>query len=152
MEAGAAEPASRSVSRSPWAYAACGLGLVGVGAAVVLGLGTAPVPEVVAGVLAAWGLQVAAFPALWRSLERGRPATGAWVTGMGVRLGGLAVAFAVVMAGAAEVALGVAYGLSLLALLLLEATWLALWAPSTASEPHAGRAAGSEGRGGGGEA
>lgn len=128
---------------------------MGVGAAVVLGLGTAaPVPEVVAGVLAAWGLQVAAFPALWRSLRRGRPATRAWVTGMGVRLGGLAVAFAVVMAGAAEVALGVAYGLSLLALLLLEATWLALWAPSTAKGPHAGRdgATGSEGRGGGGEA
>lgn len=151
MGAGATEPASRSVVRSPGAYAACGLGLVGGGTAVVLGLGTAPVPEVVAGVLAAWGLQVAAFPALWRSLQRGRPATGAWVTGMGVRLGGLAVAFAVVMAGAAEVALGAAYGLSLLALLLLEATWLALWAPS---EPHAGRdgAAGSEGRGGGGEA
>lgn len=95
-----------------------------------------------AGAGAAWAIQAAAVWALVGKLDAGRPVLRVWVAGMGARLGGLALVF---VAGATTALptgdLLLAYGVEILALLLLEAAWLA-WrgTPGVRAGARGGRA------------
>ena len=95
--------------------------LVGsVVAAIATGGSVGPV----AGLAIAWSIQAVAFWRLEAALEDGRSATPAWIGGLLVRFTGLVVLGSIVFAGAADSALAVAYGVSMLVMLLLEAGWL----------------------------
>lgn len=136
---GAARAAS-PVSR-PWTVGA----YVAVSVAVAAGTGwamTALVPgsarPVAVGSGSAWALQALAFRWLAPPLSRGRPVLRPWVGGMAVRFGGLAVlGVAGYWSALPVVDMLVAYGVTLFALLVLEAVWL--WKRRPASERGAGR-------------
>lgn len=115
-------------------YAGLSLALVAAGTFLALRLRPSLArPEALWGASAAWVLQAIAFAALYRALARGGSAVGAWVAGIGARVGGLALAFVVVAMGPVRPALGIVFGLSLLGLLLLESAWLALDGPRPAA-------------------
>ena len=82
--------------------------------------------QVAAGLALAVAVQAASFWPLASALETGRPATVAWVAGMAARVGGLMLLWALsALAGLGrEVVL--AYAFALVAVLMLEAVWLAL--------------------------
>lgn len=81
---------------------------------------------VIAGTGAAWAIQAAAIWALVSALDAGRPVARVWVAGIGARLGGLALVAVVGVTTSLPVEdLSLAYGVEILALLLLEAGWLA---------------------------
>ena len=94
-----------------------------------------PVADVVVGAGAAWVLQAVAFAMLYRALAAGVSAVRTWIAGMGARLGGLTMAFILMVAGPASGALGAAFGLALLGLLLLEAAWLTVAPPAPRGTP-----------------
>lgn len=96
--------------------------LVGAGVAVALVGGPA---ERAWGIWMAWVIQAAAFWRLDAALAGRRDATRAWVGGMAVRAGGLVVTGALAMMDRASTDLPVAYGITMLVLLLAEAGWLA---------------------------
>lgn len=77
------------------------------------------------GIAAAWTLQAAVFWRLDRALAERRDATKAWLGGIAVRAGGLGVTAALTLTDRAGADLPVAYGITMLVLLLAEAGWLA---------------------------
>ena len=116
--------ADRSGTRRMAYVATTTLLAIAGGAAAVAG-GAAP-GQVAAGLALAVAVQAASFWPLATALETGRPATVAWVAGMGARFGGLMLLWALsALAGLGrEVVL--AYAFALVTFLMLEAAWLAL--------------------------
>jgi hypothetical protein len=79
------------------------------------------------GVGAAWAVQAISFWALARGLDAGEPVARIWIVGIAGRFfTGVAVWALSALAGAPTRALMIAYGMSLVAFLLLEAGWLAV--------------------------
>ncbi|MDE2944497.1 MAG: hypothetical protein OXT63_09885 [Gemmatimonadota bacterium] len=78
------------------------------------------------GIAAAWLIQVVAVWPLNRALLAGRRATRPWLSGIGLRMGGLVVTGGLAWTGSATPDLPIAYGLAMLVLLWTEALWLAL--------------------------
>jgi hypothetical protein len=74
---------------------------------------------------AAWGAQtIASFP-LIRSLNAGRNASGWWIAGMVGRAAALLATMFLAAAGVVSRDAGIVFGLSLTALIIMEAVWLA---------------------------
>lgn len=106
-------------------YGLACLALTGPGGAAAL-LAGAPAAEVWAGGLSAWAIQVAAFWPLWGRIRRGERALHVWVAGIAARLAGLGVlVLAAAPAGLEAAPAAVAYGLTIVVLLWVEAWWLA---------------------------
>ena len=108
-------------------YLAATLGLLALGSGYLLATGTERRVAWVTGGLTAWLIQAPAYWVLVGRLERGLDATRAWLAGMGARLGGfavLAVASWVTDLPAGPIA--AAYGMAMIAFLVLEAVWLAI--------------------------
>lgn len=114
---------------SPWTrggYLAATAAVVGGGVVVAERAGLAAVSDLALGAGAAWLLQGVSYWWLAGALGRAARAVRPWVAGIALRLGGLAVL--AVAGGAPELSrreLLIAYLLTLVALLLLEAAWLA---------------------------
>lgn len=104
--------------------ALCGVLAAGVAAtAAAAGLGDARSVGVALGL--AWVLQAPAFWLLDRALDRQERVVPIWVGGMGVRLGGLAVAaVAGGRPGWERVDMVLAYAVAMVLFLTLEAVWL----------------------------
>lgn len=121
--------------RSRIGYLVTTLGLLGLGGGYLLATGAERgIPWILGGV-AAWLIQAPAYWALVGRLEAGLDATRAWLAGMGARLGGfavLAVASWVTDLPAGPIA--AAYGMVMIAFLVLEAVWLASFR-SNAKQP-----------------
>jgi len=101
--------------------------LLCVGGAVAAIVGGHPVLAVVAGVGTAWLVQAVSFWFLAGGLERGEVVTRMWVAGIAGRLGvGILLWVLAALAGAPTRVLMIAYGMTLVAFLLLEAGWLAV--------------------------
>ncbi|MFQ5678932.1 MAG: hypothetical protein ACE5HP_05690 [Gemmatimonadota bacterium] len=100
------------------------------GLAVLVGRDGPSSGAVAAGVATAWVIQAVAFWKLLAVLYRGGSLLRVWAGGIGARAGGLVLAFA---AGATSSLptrwLLLGYGVEILALLLLEAAWLAVGNP-----------------------
>ena len=100
------------------------LAAVGVVAAAV---GGHSVLAVAIGAGTAWLVQAFSFWILAGGLESGKKITRVWIAGMGARFGvGIAVWGLAALAGAPTRTLMIAYGMALVAFLLLEAGWLAV--------------------------
>lgn len=104
--------------------AACAVVAIGVWAgADAAGLGDAR--SLGAGSGLAWVLQAAAFSLLVRALERQERVVPVWIGGIGVRLGGLAVAaVAGGRPGWDRIDMVLAYAVTMVLFLMLEAVWL----------------------------
>ena len=90
-------------------------------------IGGHPVLPVATGVSAAWIVQAVSFWALAGGLESGDRVMRVWMAGIAGRFGaGVLVWALAALAGAPTRALMIAYGMALVAFLLLEAGWLAL--------------------------
>jgi len=114
-------------------YVAVTLGLAALGTAAAA-IGGHPVRAVAIGCGVAWAVQAGAFWHLAGGLREGRPVTRSWIAGMAARLGVGALLWLLgVLAGAPARELMVAYGLTLVIFLLLEAGWLALATAGPAS-------------------
>ena len=101
--------------------------LLCVGGAVAAIVGGHPALAVVAGVGTAWIVQAVSFWFLAGGLERGEVVTRMWVAGIAGRLGvGILLWVLAALAGAPTRVLMIAYGMALVAFLLLEAGWLAV--------------------------
>ena len=102
------------------------LALAGAGSAAAIAGGHPALP-VVLGVGTAWVVQAASFWLLAGGLASGDPVTRIWITGIAGRFGvGILVWGLAALAGAPTRVLMIAYGLALVAFLLLEAGWLAV--------------------------
>jgi hypothetical protein len=98
---------------------------VGLGCAAAVPAG-APAVEAWTGGLSAWAVQTAAFWPLWGRIRRGERALRVWVAGIAARLAGLGVlVVAAAPAGLDPAPAAVAYGLTIVVLLWVEAWWLA---------------------------
>lgn len=95
--------------------------LVLIGAATVL-LGG--VGERTLGMFVAWVLQLLAFRPLVSALSERRDATRAWLGGLVLRAAGLIATGGLALSGRAGSDLPIAYGTTMLVLLLVEAGWL----------------------------
>jgi len=95
--------------------------LVMIGVAIVL-RGAAVEPVV--GMLSAWVIQGVAFRGLVKALDARRDATRAWLGGIWGRSAGLVALGAASFAGLASPDLPVAFALTMLVLMLVEAAWL----------------------------
>lgn len=85
-----------------------------------------PAAEAWTGGLSAWAIQAAAFWPLWGRIRRGERALRVWVAGIAVRVAGLgALVVAAAPAGLDPAPAAVAYGLTIVVLLWVEAWWLA---------------------------
>jgi len=114
------------LSRGRLGYLGVTFGLLAGGSAVVLA--TAPDRRAgwLAGGVAAWLIQAPAYWVLVGRLEGGLDATGPWLAGIGARFGGLALLAAGSWAlGLPTGPVALAYGIAMLAFLILEAIWLA---------------------------
>lgn len=100
------------------------LAAAGIAAAIV---GGKPAWQVTLGAGAAWVVQAISFWALAGGLAAGEPVARIWIAGIAGRFiaGGLVWGLAA-LAGAPTRAMMIAYGMALVAFLLLEAGWLAL--------------------------
>jgi hypothetical protein len=99
-----------------------GLGtLVLVGAATVM---TGGARDLMIGMFAAWVLQLLAFQPLARALSERRDATRAWLGGLGIRGAGLVATGGLALSGVVGSDLPVAYGTTMMVLLMVEAGWL----------------------------
>lgn len=149
-EPGAPGP-RRAAAMARSSYLAATLLLSGAAAAVAVAAGVAGAKPVATGVGAAWAIQAIAFWKLVGALYSGRAVLRAWVAGMGARAGGLVLAF---LAGGwtplAARELVLSYGLAMVALLLLEAAWLAARRPPGAPAGTGGGDRGAPPGGGGG--
>jgi hypothetical protein len=76
------------------------------------------------GTVAAWAVQCFAFRRLDTALSTGVDPRGPWLGGIAARASGLLIAGAAVRLGAASVDLPIAYGLTMVVLLFVEAGWL----------------------------
>jgi len=118
------------LSRGTIGYLGVTLGLLAGGSAVVLA--TAPDRRAgwLAGGVAAWLVQAPAYWVLVGRLESGLDATGPWLGGIGARFGGLALLAAGSWAlGLPMGPVALAYGIAMVAFLILEAIWLAVSGP-----------------------
>ncbi|MDH3733696.1 MAG: hypothetical protein OEU54_09190 [Gemmatimonadota bacterium] len=95
--------------------------LIALGAGVALTGGDRPIA---AGMFVAWMLQLVAFRPLLAALDAGRDTTRSWLGGLALRAGGLVATGGLTVAGAASPNLPIAYGMTMLVLLLVEAGWL----------------------------
>ena len=113
-----------SVGRGPIGYSLAML----LGSAAVIGIagGTA---WRIGGILSAWAVQSLAFWRLSEALQARRDARTIWVGGITARGLGLVVCGGMALAGRASDDLPVAYGITMLVLLLAEVVWLARTAP-----------------------
>lgn len=91
--------------------------------------------QVAAGLAMAVAIQTASFWPLATALEKGRPATVAWVAGMAARFGGLMLLWALAELAGLGREVVLAYAFALVTFLMLEAVWLAL----TTRNPPPGR-------------
>ncbi len=115
-----------TLSRGRLGYLAVTFGLLAGGSAVVLATAPARPPGWLAGGVAAWLVQAPAYWVLVGRLEAGLDATGPWLGGIGARFGGLALLAAGSWAlGLPTGPVALAYGIAMLAFLILEAIWLA---------------------------
>ena len=80
--------------------------------------------ELSLGITVAWIIQATAFWRLDCALSSGRNAMRAWLGGMGARFGGLVFVGGLTLVGATSADVPIAYGISMLLLLLAEAGWL----------------------------
>lgn len=109
------------------AYLAVTLGLAAAGLWTAARAGLEGLGAAAAGVAVAWGIQAGAVWALVGELDAGRPVLKVWVAGIAGRVGGLGLAWAVAaLTGMSARTVVVAYGATILGLLLGEAAWLAL--------------------------
>lgn len=107
-------------------YLAVTFGLLAGGSAVVLATAPDRRAGYLAGGVAAWLVQAPAYWVLVGRLEAGLDATGPWLGGIGARFGGLALLAAGSWAlGLPTGPVALAYGIAMLAFLILEAIWLA---------------------------
>lgn len=118
--------------------------------AIFVGFTVRETPGAVPGIALAWLIQALAFWRLEVAFEEGRNATAAWLGGLAARLAGLVAAGSASLLGLVSVAVAVAYGASMLVLLLLEAGWLfrRLSWPGAAATGGAGVENGIEGANG----
>jgi len=114
-----------SVSRAAIGYALSTL----VATVVMIGV-VGGTPERVGGALVAWVIQSQAYWRLSQTLGARRDARRVWVGGMAARGLGLLVCGGLALTGLVGNDLPVAYGVSMLVLLLAEALWLARTDPS----------------------
>lgn len=119
-----------NIGRGSIGYAAVAGLLATVGWRLSVAAGFRPV-NTGAGLLIAWGLQVAAFAGLEHRLSRGRDATRAWIAGMAARAATLLAVLPASVLGLVPREAAVAYGFGLTMLIILEAAWLALGSAST---------------------
>ncbi len=99
--------------------------LVCVAGAVAAIVGGHPALAVVTGAGVAWMVQAVSFWLLAGGLERGEVVTRMWVAGIAGRFGaGILLWVLAALAGAPTQALMIAYGMALVAFVLLEAGWL----------------------------
>lgn len=97
---------------------------------VAIGLGLAirrpgvDTSAMAAGAIAAWVVQVASFWRLVRTLAAGRSAMRVWIGGIAARVGGFVVAAVAAASTPVGRELPLAYGVTLVILLLVEAVWL----------------------------
>jgi len=112
------------MKRAGYLWLSLAAATAGVVAAIV---GGRPALPVVLGAGSAWIVQAASFWALAGGLQRGERVTRAWVAGIAGRFGaGVLVWALAALAGAPTRDLMIAYGMALVAFLLLEAGWLAV--------------------------
>ncbi len=98
--------------------------VVGAVAAIV---GGHPALSVVTGAGVAWIVQAVSYWFLAGGLERGEAVMRMWVTGIAGRFGaGILLWVLAALAGAPTQVLMIAYGMALVAFVLLEAGWLAV--------------------------
>lgn len=105
-------------------YALATMGLVAIGWGLAIRRPGVDTSAMAAGVAAAWVVQVASF---WRLVERlaaGRNALRVWIGGIAARVGGLVVAAVAAASTPVGQELPLAYGVTLVVLLLVEAVWL----------------------------
>lgn len=132
-------PISRSDvhGTSSWAsatgYALAALGLVAIGLGLAVRRPGVDASAITTGALAAWMVQVASFWRLVTTLAAGRNALRVWIGGIAVRLGGLVVAAVAAASTSVGDELPLAYGVTLVVLLLAEAAWLSRHRWQTAS-------------------
>ncbi|MCK5411681.1 MAG: hypothetical protein KAJ67_06280 [Gemmatimonadetes bacterium] len=118
------------LSRGTIGYLGVTLGLLAGGSAVVLVAAPDRRAGWLAGGVAAWLVQAPAYWVLVGRLERGLDATGPWLAGIGARFGGLALlAVGSWALGLPMGPVALAYGIAMVAFLILEATWLAVSGP-----------------------
>lgn len=112
-------------------YLAVTLALSAVGLAWVVRWNGGAGRAVAGGAATAWAIQAVAFWRLVLALHRKHEVLRVWVVGIGARAGGLVLMFAVgATSGMPTQALLLGYGVEIVALLLLEAAWLAVAGPS----------------------
>jgi hypothetical protein len=110
--------------------------VVAAAGTVATAIGGRPVLSVAVGVSAAWIVQAVSFWVLAGGLERGDRITRVWLAGIAGRFGaGVLVWALAALAGAPTRELMIAYGMALVAFLLLEAGWLAV----TTADPRVRR-------------
>ncbi len=107
-------------------YLAATLALLALGSGYLLATeAERTIPWIVGG-LTAWLIQAPAYWVLVNRLERGLDATRPWLAGMGARLGGFAIlAVATWVTDLPAGPIAAAYGMVMIAFLVLEAVWLA---------------------------
>jgi hypothetical protein len=113
---------------SSWAsatgYALATFGLVAIGLGLAARRPGLDTSTVTAGALAAWIVQAASFWRLVASLAAGRNALRVWIGGIAARVGGFVVAAVAAASTSVGNELPLAYGVTLVTLLLVEAVWL----------------------------
>ncbi len=130
------------VSRVGLGYPAVSFALVAGGIVAVAASSAGHKGALIAGAAAAWLVQLPAYWVLVDRLERGLDATRPWLAGMAARVGGFALLAASSWVSSLPVGpAATSYALALIALLILEAAWLAGRRP-----PAEGRRASSGGR------
>lgn len=109
-----------------WAYIAVTLVLAIAGCSAAA-LGGRRVGDIALGCGVAWIVQAVSFWLLAGGLERGTRVTRVWIAGMAGRVGaGCLLWLLAEVAGRPTTEMMIAYGLTLVAFLLLEAGWLAV--------------------------
>lgn len=132
------------VSRVGLGYPAVSFALVAAGIVAVSASSAGHKGPLIAGAAAAWLVQLPAYWVLVDRLERRLDATRPWLAGMAARVGGFALL--AVLSWVSSLPVGPAatsYALALIALLILEAAWLAGRRPPAESRraSRGGRAA-----------
>lgn len=119
-----ATKAGRDIAPRPIGYSFAALLVTAVAYGTAVSYDANPTGAAAA-LLAAWAMQVVAFGLLAARLRDGRDATRAWALGIGVRAFAVLAAWPLTALGLFERDVGIAFGLCLAALMILEAIWLA---------------------------
>ena len=115
--------------------------LVTIGAGVALTGGSRPIAV---GMFVAWVLQLLAFRPLLAALDAGRDMTRSWLGGLALRAGGLIATGGATLLGGVSPDLPVAYGTTMMVLLMVEAGWLFRRLPRASAGDSSGRKHGIE--------